>query len=254
MTKKEFLNKVANDTRKKILEKRLTRLENLIKNEDMYEDIYEDDDKLKDICSNILGYYGATDWIGEQDVYEYLRDYYPDMDADTQLYIVDYLDGLIDVDTYRSVEDDDEEAYESKCRSRKSKKNEYLTDDDDEEEYESKCRSRKSKKNEYLTEDNLDTVNNIVQDLIHAHNLKSGDWIGADDITDYLDRWIPDWTNDLNLAIQDSFEGRGISVDELRSIEDPDALEDEFVESRKRSRNESSTKHSKRSLVSRFNK
>ena len=152
MTKKEFLNKVANDTRKKILEKRLTRLENLIKNEDMYEDIYEDDDKLKDICSNILGYYGATDWIGEQDVYEYLRDYYPDMDADTQLYIVDYLDGLIDVDPYRSVEDD-EEAYESKCRSRKSKKNEYLTDDDDEEEYESKCRSRKSKKSEYLTDD-----------------------------------------------------------------------------------------------------
>ena len=230
MTKKEFLNKVANDTRKKILEKRLTRLENLIKNEDMYEDIYEDDDKLKDICSNILSYYGATDWIGEQDVYEYLRDYYPDMDADTQLYIVDYLDGLIDVDPYRSVEDDDEE------------------------EYESKCRSRKSKKNEYLTEDNCDTANNIVQDLIHAYNLKSGDWIGADDITDYLDRFIPDWTNDLNLAIQDSLEGRGIKVDELRSIEDPDALEDEFIESRKRSRNESSIKRSRRSLVSRFNK
>ena len=254
MTKKEFLNKVANDTRKKILEKRLTRLENLIKNEDIYEDIYEDDDKLNDICGDILGYYGATDWIGEQDVYEYLRDYYPDMDADTQLYIVDYLDGLIDVDPYRSVEDDDEEAYESKCRSRKSKKSEYLTDDDDEEEYESKCRSRKSKKNEYLTEDNWDTANNIVQDLIHAHNLKSGDWIGADDITDYLDRFIPDWTNDLNLAIQDSFEGRGINVDELRSIEDPDALEDEFIESRKRSRNESSIKRSRRSLVSRFNK
>ena len=230
MTKKEFLNKVANDTRKKILEKRLTRLENLIKNEDMYEDIYEDDDKLKDICGDILGYYGATDWIGEQDVYEYLRDYYPDMDADTQLYIVDYLDGLIDVDPYRSVEDDDEEAYESKCRS------------------------RKSKKNEYLTEDNWDTVNSIVQDLIHAYNLKNGDWIGTDDITDYLDRFIPDWTNDLNLAIQDSFEGRGINVDELRSIEDPDALEDEFTESRKRSRNESSIKRSRRSLVSCFNK
>ena len=230
MTKKEFLNKVANDTRKKILEKRLTRLENLIKNEDIYEDIYEDDDKLKDICSNILGYYGATDWIGEQDVYEYLRDYYPDMDADTQLYIADYLDGIIDVDPYRSVEDDDEE------------------------EYESKCRSRKLKKNEYLTEDHWDTVNNIVQDLIHSYNLKSGDWIGADDITDYLDRWIPDWTNDLNLAIQDSFEGRGIIVDELRSIEDPDALEDEFIESRKRSRNESSIKRYRRSLVSRFNK
>ena len=230
MTKKEFLNKVANDTRKKIFEKRLTRLENLIKNEDIYEDIYEDDDKLKDICSNILGYYGATDWIVEQDVYEYLRDYYPDMDADTQLYIVDYLDDLIDVDPYRSVEDDDEE------------------------EYESKCRSRKSKKNEYLTEDNWDTANNIVQDLIHSYNLKSGDWIGADDITDYLDRWIPDWTNDLNLAIQDSFEGRGIKVDELRSIEYPDELEDEFIESRKRSRNESSIKRSRRSLVSRFNK
>ena len=39
-----------------------------------------------------------------------------------------------------------------------------------------------------------------------------------------------------------------------RRVRPPDALEDEFVESRKRSRNESSIKRSKRSLVSRFNK
>lgn len=174
MTKNEAMEKakqiIDNDKRKTILEKRLTRLENLIKNEsaddpavilldaasdgyismealcreliaqmsvdelwsvcdalDLVEESKKESDKPAknegmddededdgeynsyDICREILDYYGASDWIGESDIDEYLDDNYPDMSSDDRWFVHDRMDKFANVDPYRSVQDDDED-------------------------------------------------------------------------------------------------------------------------------------------------
>lgn len=135
MTKNEAMKKakqiIDNYKRKTILEKRLTRLENLIKNEDMYDNVsYEDtvDEDIEgynsyDICREIIDHYYAGDWIGEKDIDEYLDTYYDDMGDEDRLSVHDRMSKLVGVDPYRSVQDydeDNEEDFES-CR-RKSKR------------------------------------------------------------------------------------------------------------------------------------
>lgn len=133
MTKNEAMKKakqiIDNYKRKTILEKRLTRLENLIKNEDVYDDVdYEDmgDEDIEgrnsyDICREILDHYYAGDWIGEKDIDEYLDTYYDDMGDEDRLSVHDRMSKLVGVDPYRSVQDyEDEEDFES-CRRRSRK-------------------------------------------------------------------------------------------------------------------------------------
>lgn len=135
MTKNEAIKKakqiINNHRRKTILEKRLTRLENLIKNEDAYDDMVDEDIKdgynSYDICREILDHYYAGDWIGEKDIDEYLDTYYDDMDDEDRLSVHDRMSNFVGVDPYRSVqdyyednEDWDEDDFES-CR-RKSRK------------------------------------------------------------------------------------------------------------------------------------
>lgn len=133
MTKNEAMKKakqiIDKHKRKTILEKRLTRLENLIKNEDMYDNVsYEDIEGYNsyDICREIIDYYYAGDWIGEKDIDEYLDTYYDDMGDEDRLSVHDRMSKLVGVDPYRSVQDYDEdnedwdEDFES-CR-RKSKR------------------------------------------------------------------------------------------------------------------------------------
>lgn len=137
MTKNEALKKVNtvinNNKRSIILEKRLARLENLIKNEDAYDDVdYEDmadedseDYNSYDICREILDHYDASDWIGVRDIDEYLDNYYSDMSDEDRWFVHDRMEKFVDVDNYRSVQDDedwdeDEEDFES-CRRRSRK-------------------------------------------------------------------------------------------------------------------------------------
>ena len=138
MTKNEAMKKakqiIDNHKRKTILEKRLTRLENLIKNEDMYDNVsYEDmgDEDIEghnshDICREILDHYYAGDWIGEKDIDEYLDTYYDDMSDEDRLSVHDCMSKLVGVDPYRSVQGyEDEEDFESyRRRSRKPVKHE----------------------------------------------------------------------------------------------------------------------------------
>lgn len=129
MTKNEAMKKakqiIDSSKRKTILEKRITRLENLIKNEDVYDDVdyedIEDDYNSYDICREILDYYYAGDWIGEKDIDEYLDTYYEDMGDEDRLSVHDCMSNFVGVDPYRSVQDyENEEGFES-CR-RKSRK------------------------------------------------------------------------------------------------------------------------------------
>lgn len=135
MTKNEAMKKakqiIDSNKRKTILEKRITRLENLIKNEDAYDVDYEDirnGYNSYDICREILDHYYAGDWIGEKDIDEYLDTYYDDMSDEDRLSVHDRMSDFVGVDPYRSVQDDeddedwdeDEEDFES-CR-RKSKR------------------------------------------------------------------------------------------------------------------------------------
>ena len=121
MTKNEAMKKakqiIDNHKRKTILEKRLTRLENLIKNEDMYDNVsYEDtgDEDIEghnsyDICREIIDHYYAGDWIGEKDIDEYLDTYYDDIGDEDRLSVHDRMSKLVGVDPYRSVQDYDED-------------------------------------------------------------------------------------------------------------------------------------------------
>ena len=122
MTKSEALKKVNtiinNNKRSVILEKRLARLENLIKNEDAYDDVdYEDmaDEDSEDgynsydICREILDHYDASDWIGVRDIDEYLDNYYSDMSDEDRWFVHDRMEKFADVDNYRSVQDDDDD-------------------------------------------------------------------------------------------------------------------------------------------------
>lgn len=134
MTKNEAMKKakqiIDNHRRKTILEKRITRLENLIKNEDAYDDVYyedvvdediEDGYNSYDICREILDHYYAGDWVGEKDIDEYLDTYYDDMSDEDRLSVHDHMSNFVGVDPYRSIQDyEDEEDFES-CR-RKSRK------------------------------------------------------------------------------------------------------------------------------------
>lgn len=129
MTKNEAMKKakqiIDNHKRKTILEKRLTRLENLIKSEDMGDEDIECYNSY-DICREILDHYYAGDWIGEKDIDEYLDTYYDDMNDEDRLSVHDRMSKLVGVDPYRSVQDydedwnEDEEDFES-CR-RKSRR------------------------------------------------------------------------------------------------------------------------------------
>ena len=127
MTKNEALDKVKkivdNDKRKTILEKRLTRLEKMMAEDDR--DIKVDDNSYR-ICRDILNHYGATDWIGESDIDEYLDIYYSDMSDEDRWLIHDNMENLVGVDPYRSLQDDDDdwdeddEDFESrKCQAKR---------------------------------------------------------------------------------------------------------------------------------------
>lgn len=199
MTKNEAMEKakqiIDNDKRKTILEKRLVRLENLIKNEsaddpaeillgamddgyisaealcreliaqmsvdelwsvcdalDLVEESKKESDKpvknedmddededdseynSYDICREILDYYGASDWIGESDIDEYLDDNYPDMNSDDRWFVHDRMDKFANVDPYRSVQDEDDEDWDEEDDE---------DWDEDDEDFESHKRSAK---------------------------------------------------------------------------------------------------------------
>lgn len=108
-----------------------------VKNEDM-EDDDEDSEGYNsyDICREILDNYGATDWIGESDIDEYLDTYYSDMSDEDRWFVHDRMEKFADVDPYRSVQDDDDEDDEDEDWG------------EDDEDFESKKRQARRAKNE----------------------------------------------------------------------------------------------------------
>ena len=90
----------------------------------------EDGYNSYDICQEILDNYGATDWIGESDIDEYLDNYYSDMSDEDRWFVHDRMEKFVNVDPYRSVQDDeddwdeDDEDFESKKRPARRAKNE----------------------------------------------------------------------------------------------------------------------------------
>lgn len=91
----------------------------------------EGDYNSYDICREILDNYGATDWIGESDIDEYLDNYYSDMSDEDRWFVHDRMEKFANVDPYRSVQDDDDEDW-----------------DEDDEDFESKKRPARRAKNE----------------------------------------------------------------------------------------------------------
>jgi hypothetical protein len=93
----------------------------------------EDGYNSYDICQEILDNYGATDWIGESDIDEYLDNYYSDMSDEDRWFVHDRMEKFVNVDPYRSVQDDDDEDEDW---------------DEDDEDFESKKRPARRAKNE----------------------------------------------------------------------------------------------------------
>lgn len=105
-----------------------------VKNEDMKDDEdSEDGYNSYDICREILDNYGATDWIGESDIDEYLDNYYSDMSDEDRWFVHDRMEKFANVDPYRSIQDDDEDDEDW---------------DEDDEDFESKKRPARRAKNE----------------------------------------------------------------------------------------------------------
>lgn len=107
-----------------------------VKNEDMGDDEdSEDGYNSYDICREILDNYGATDWIGESDIDEYLDNYYSDMSDEDRWFVHDRMEKFANVDPYRSIQDDDEDDEDW---------------DEDDEDFESKKRPARRAKNESI--------------------------------------------------------------------------------------------------------
>lgn len=156
-------NNTLSDNQKRtlILEKRLARLENLIKNEDAYDDIdfescrrrsrkqvkHESANNSYDICREILDHYDASDWIGVRDIDEYLNNYYSDMSDEDRWFVHDRMEKFVDVDNYRSVQDDDEDDDE--------------WEDEDDDEYDESLKRRLARLEKFIKNEIFDDYREI---------------------------------------------------------------------------------------------
>ena len=89
-----------------------------------------------DICREILDDYDAESlgWIGSSDIDNFLDRYYPDMSDNDRWWVHDRMEKFVDVDDYRSVEDDEDDYDEDEDEYDEDNNDEHNYDEDNNED------------------------------------------------------------------------------------------------------------------------